>query len=103
MCTEAGWADPTWAGGNLPEMVTHGAPLKDTVLVPAGGYVVIRFLADNPGSCLPSSEAQSTLDARHKHKQMEPAVVNGCVLPARKQHQRICVGICVLASSVDWA
>jgi L-ascorbate oxidase len=27
-------------------------PLKDSVTVPAGGYTIIRFLADNPGSWL---------------------------------------------------
>ncbi|XP_014291977.1 uncharacterized protein [Halyomorpha halys] len=26
-----------------------GKPLKDTISVPAGGYVIIRFFADNPG------------------------------------------------------
>lgn len=26
-----------------------GAPIKDTVTVPDGGYTVIRFLANNPG------------------------------------------------------
>ena len=25
--------------------------LKDTVQVPAGGYVVIRYYTDNPGAC----------------------------------------------------
>ncbi|KAH9491785.1 hypothetical protein Btru_029498 [Bulinus truncatus] len=28
---------------------TSGAPVKDTVIVPDGGYTVIRFRADNPG------------------------------------------------------
>lgn len=27
----------------------HGAPKKDTVTVPDGGYTIIRFYADNPG------------------------------------------------------
>lgn len=26
-----------------------GAPIKDTVTVPDGGYTIIRFLANNPG------------------------------------------------------
>ena len=26
------------------------APVKDTVAVPDGGYTIIRFIADNPGS-----------------------------------------------------
>ena len=28
----------------------HQPPIKDTVTVPVGGYTVIRFLADNPGT-----------------------------------------------------
>ncbi len=35
-------------------------------------------------------------------KQMKPAVMNGGVHTEHKQHHRICVRICVLASSVDW-
>lgn len=27
----------------------HGAPIKDTVTVPDGGYTIIRFVANNPG------------------------------------------------------
>lgn len=27
----------------------HGAPVKDTVTVPDGGYTIIRFVANNPG------------------------------------------------------
>ena len=50
LCNKARWADPSWEGGNLPGIITHGAPLKDTVFVPAGGYIVVRFLADNPGT-----------------------------------------------------
>ncbi len=48
-------------------------------------------------------EAESTLDARRKRKQMEPAVANGSVHTGCKQHQRNCPQNCVLASSVDWA
>ena len=33
----------------VPGIVTQGAPLKDSIAVPVGGYVVIRFKADNPG------------------------------------------------------
>ena len=36
-------------------------------------------------------------------KQMEPVCVNGSVPTARKQHQRVCVWICVHASCVDEA
>ncbi len=34
---------------------------------------------------------------------MEPAVVNESIHTGCKQHHRICVRICVLASSVNWA
>ena len=43
-CTDPGWTD------NGPEVtITSRTIRKDTVIVPPGGYVVIRFLADNPG------------------------------------------------------
>ena len=35
--------------GNVPGTITNGAPYKDSINVPAGGYVVIRLIADNPG------------------------------------------------------
>ncbi|CAH1789304.1 unnamed protein product, partial [Owenia fusiformis] len=43
------WRNSSWYNGNIPGIVNQGAPRKDTVLVPAGGYVVVRFKADNPG------------------------------------------------------
>ena len=49
LCNKAKWADSSWEDGNVPGIISHGALLKDSVIVPAGGYVVIRFLADNPG------------------------------------------------------
>jgi FtsP/CotA-like multicopper oxidase with cupredoxin domain len=46
-CANATWADKTWSQ-NLPGQ--KKAPMvKDTILVPSGGYVVTRFKADNPG------------------------------------------------------
>ena len=44
----------TWANGTIPDFFSNGrlndtAIRKDTVIVPAGGYVVIAFRADNPG------------------------------------------------------
>ncbi len=50
-----------------------------------------------------SLQAQSTLDARCKRKQMEPAVADRSVHTGRKQHQRNCPQICVLACGLDWA
>ena len=51
---------PNWANGTMPEAVKQAAAglngrirntiiQKDTVIVPAGGYVVVAFQADNPG------------------------------------------------------
>ncbi len=51
-CNKASWKDSTWNDGNVPGIINNGAPLKDTVLVPLGGYVVIRFLVNNPGKCM---------------------------------------------------
>ena len=53
-CNNSVW---TWANGTGPDFskyLTNGrlnntAIRKDTVIVPAGGYVVIAFQADNPG------------------------------------------------------
>ncbi|XP_074657291.1 uncharacterized protein LOC141910498 [Tubulanus polymorphus] len=49
-CNRARWRNSTWGGNNIPGLNLFDPPLKDTVLVPAGGYVVIRFKADNPGA-----------------------------------------------------
>ena len=41
-----------WTNNAPPEEVLDrdtSFPLKDTVIVPYGGYTVIRFIADNPG------------------------------------------------------
>ena len=41
---------PTWRNGFNKEFRASGTTVrKDTVMVPAGGYVVIRFITDNPG------------------------------------------------------
>jgi FtsP/CotA-like multicopper oxidase with cupredoxin domain len=47
--SNATWANETWNGGNIPDVDLYRVPRKDTVTVPAGGYVVVRFIADNPG------------------------------------------------------
>ena len=40
---------PRWAG-NPPDMsIDQNTVRKDTVIVPAGGYVVINFISNNPG------------------------------------------------------
>ncbi len=41
---------PGWTNGNSPDMQIHSKTIrKDTVMLPAGGYVVINFKSDNPG------------------------------------------------------
>ena len=42
--------DPQWSSGNIDQGKNNKwAPLKDTVLIPAGGYAVVYFKANNPG------------------------------------------------------
>ncbi|XP_052682463.1 uncharacterized protein LOC128163044 [Crassostrea angulata] len=48
-CLKPRWSNEEWAGGNLPDLNLRNPPLKDTVMVPRGGYVVLRFYLDNPG------------------------------------------------------
>ena len=38
-----------WANGIVPNFTNPFPPLKDTITIPAGGYAVVRFTADNPG------------------------------------------------------
>jgi FtsP/CotA-like multicopper oxidase with cupredoxin domain len=47
LCNNAQWANP--GGPSLEGIDTNRSPLKDTIMVPAGGYVWVRFKADNPG------------------------------------------------------
>ena len=37
------------AAGRIPRRL-KGAPIKDTVTIPDGGYTIIRFIANNPGN-----------------------------------------------------
>jgi hypothetical protein len=48
-CNNATWSDPSWLNGNIPGLNLVDPPYKDTVIVPSGGYVVVRIKADNPG------------------------------------------------------
>ncbi|XP_064613186.1 uncharacterized protein LOC135476969 [Liolophura sinensis] len=47
-CNIVRWNDATWKGDTVPGLSTKPV-IKDTVIVPVGGYVVLRFKADNPG------------------------------------------------------
>ena len=41
---------PTWRDGFTPNFTVNTQTMrKDVIIVPAGGYVVIRFISDNPG------------------------------------------------------
>lgn len=48
-CNAAKWRNSSWQNGNHPDLNWNDPPQKDTIIVPTGGYVVIRFKADNPG------------------------------------------------------
>ena len=48
-CTAAEWRNTSWSNGNNPTLNWNNPPQKDTIIVPTGGYVIIRFKADNPG------------------------------------------------------
>ena len=41
--------DPMWNGTGPIGTVTDRTIRKDTIIIPPGGYVLIRFLSDNPG------------------------------------------------------
>lgn len=49
-CNEAQWANSSWTDNNIPGLQLDYPPEKDTIIVPTGGYVIIRFKADNPGA-----------------------------------------------------
>lgn len=48
-CNKPSWTNPEWRNGNVSGLNLVDPPQKDTVVVPYGGYVVLRFKADNPG------------------------------------------------------
>lgn len=48
-CTNMEWTNSSWSNGNVPGL-NDDPPEKDTIIVPTGGYVVVRFLSDNPGA-----------------------------------------------------
>uniref|UniRef100_A0A7E4V6L3 L-ascorbate oxidase n=1 Tax=Panagrellus redivivus TaxID=6233 RepID=A0A7E4V6L3_PANRE len=47
-CLDLEWSNSTWKRGNIPDM-RENPSYRDTILIPTGGYTVIRFRADNPG------------------------------------------------------
>ncbi|XP_052258048.1 uncharacterized protein LOC127862822 [Dreissena polymorpha] len=48
-CTNATWRNSSWLNGNVPNIELNHPLQKDTIIVPTGGYVVLRIKADNPG------------------------------------------------------
>ncbi|KAK6995229.1 laccase-1, partial [Biomphalaria glabrata] len=48
-CNDAKWANRSWSLDGIPDMELDHPPVKDTVVVPSGGYVVTRIKANNPG------------------------------------------------------
>ena len=49
-CDPSRCTKPGWRNGQPPSLTINNRTIrKDTVMVPAGGYVVINFISDNPG------------------------------------------------------
>ena len=51
-CVNATWSDSKWLMGNIDKAQYTNLldpPRKDTILIPVGGYAVIRFRSDNVG------------------------------------------------------
>ncbi|KAK0393700.1 hypothetical protein QR680_000360 [Steinernema hermaphroditum] len=47
-CNALPWSDANWMDGNVSGMAKNPS-LRDTIVIPPGGYTVIRFRASNPG------------------------------------------------------
>ncbi|XP_057293172.1 LOW QUALITY PROTEIN: uncharacterized protein LOC130621837 [Hydractinia symbiolongicarpus] len=48
-CNDAKWKNKTWKNGNVPGLNLKNPPRKDTLIIPTGGYAVVRIRSDNPG------------------------------------------------------
>ncbi|GAB1609403.1 laccase-2-like [Argonauta hians] len=48
-CNKPVWRNKNWKGDNIPGLNLINPPLKDTVILPSGGYVAVRLKANNPG------------------------------------------------------
>ena len=49
VCDDSLCSSPRWTGNSPIYPTNRKAVLKDTIMVPAGGYVVVQFRSDNPG------------------------------------------------------
>lgn len=76
-----GFARASWRAGTPPQLNFDRPVRKDTVIVPPGGYVVLRFRSDNPGwwhlHCHMSHHLMSGLgmfikEAPELHSQLPP-------------------------------
>ena len=72
----------------------HGCPFHDATpgTNPTADSLAVLLLSL---ALLRPDKASSAQDAQRNAKQMEPMFVNGSVHTAHKQHQRVCVRICV--------
>ncbi|KAJ8307393.1 hypothetical protein KUTeg_015477 [Tegillarca granosa] len=48
-CNNPTWSNSSWTDGEIPGLKLKSPPRKDTIIIPKGGYVIFRFIADNPG------------------------------------------------------
>ena len=48
-CNEPQWKNPSWKYGNIPGLNLKDPPRKDTIIIPTGGYAVLRIRSNNPG------------------------------------------------------
>ncbi|XP_064606092.1 uncharacterized protein LOC135470973 [Liolophura sinensis] len=48
-CNDATWSNSSWINGNVPDVELEKPPRKDTLIVPTGGYAVVRIRANNAG------------------------------------------------------
>ena len=48
-CNAATWKNTSWKGDNIPGLNLNDPPRKDTLIIPTGGYAVLRIRSDNPG------------------------------------------------------
>lgn len=51
LCNKELWKPESWIRNpnSIPDIKLLHPPIKDTIIVPSGGYVIIRFKASNPG------------------------------------------------------
>ena len=49
LCTNPSFHNKEWHGDSVPGLNLKNPPQKDTLMLPAGAYAVLRFRSDNPG------------------------------------------------------